>query len=112
MDKQICLWYNACMRIAKNIDGRICPYCGSGTNQILFGKNLSGTQKCKCKSCGRYYTLEPKTKAYDAETRRKAVDMYLSGESGRAVGKKFDMSKANVFNWMRDDEHGEEVTID
>ena len=37
-----------------------CPKCGKTANQIKAGFNGSGSQRCKCKECGIYYTIEPK----------------------------------------------------
>lgn len=42
------------MRIAKEIAGRQCPKCGSAAEQIMFGKNLKGIQRYRCKKCDRY----------------------------------------------------------
>ena len=44
---------------------------------------------------------EPKRNTYDAETRKKALEIYYSGVSGRGVGKLLSMSKANVYNWIK-----------
>lgn len=37
------------MRIAKEIAGRQCPKCVSAAEQIMFGKNLKGIQRYRCK---------------------------------------------------------------
>ena len=34
-----------------------CPRCGKIENQIKAGYNGSGSQRCKCKECGKYYTM-------------------------------------------------------
>jgi small GTP-binding protein len=36
---------------------KVCPKCGKTENQIKAGFNRSGTQRYKCKECGRTYTL-------------------------------------------------------
>ena len=48
------------MKKAKEVAGRKCPICGKTENQLNAGKNRSGTQRCFCKDCKKYYTLEPK----------------------------------------------------
>ena len=60
-------------------------------------KNRSGTQKCFCNDCKKYYTLEPKTREYPEEIRQQAIKTFYAGASGRAVGKVFGFSKANVY---------------
>ncbi len=64
-------------------------------------KNRSGTQKCFCNDCKKYYTLEPKTREYPEEIRQQAIKTFYAGASGRTVGKVFGFSKANVYNWIK-----------
>lgn len=64
-------------------------------------KNRSGTQRCFCKECKKYYTLDPKTREYPEEIRQQAIKTYYAGASGRGVGKIFGFSKANVYNWIK-----------
>ncbi len=92
------------MRKAKEIAGRKCPECGSTENQVSNGHNPCGTQKCKCNKCGKYYTLNPKTKAYSEEVRESAIRIFFSGMSARQVGHVLNMSKANVLNWIKKNE--------
>jgi len=86
----------------KTIDeNRRCPQCGKAENQINKGYNRSGTQRCMCKECGKYYTLEPKKREYPEETKQLAIKMFYSGVSGRGVGKVMGISKSNVYNWIK-----------
>jgi len=89
------------MRETQIVEGRRCPKCKRVENQVYYGHNRSGTQKCKCKECKIIYTLEPKTRAYSEEVRCNVIKTYYSGVSGRGVGKIFGMSKANVYNWIK-----------
>ena len=70
-------------------------------NQIKAGYNASGSQRCKCKECGKYYTIDPKRHEYPEETRELAIKMYYGGVSGRGVGKILKMNKSNVMNWIK-----------
>ncbi len=101
VDKKSIIWYNKNMRKAKEIAGRKCPVCGRTENQVNAGKNRSGTQRCFCKECKKYYTHEPKTREYPEEIRQQAIKTYYAGASGRGVGKMFGFSKANVYNWIK-----------
>ncbi len=89
------------MRKAKEVAGRKCPNCGKVENQVNAGKNRSGTQKCFCNDCKKYYTLNPKTREYPEEIRQQAIKTFYAGASGRGVGKVFGFSKANVYNWIK-----------
>ena len=89
------------MRKAKENADRHCPICGRTENQVNAGKNRSGTQRCFCNECKKYYTLDPKTREIPEEIRQQAIKTYYAGVSGRGVGKNFDMSKANVYNWIK-----------
>jgi len=89
------------MKKTKIIEGRNCPNCGSAEEQANFGFNRSGTQRCRCKKCGKTYTLGAKNRAYSEEIRNSAIRIYYSGVSGRGVGKVLGMSKANVYNWIK-----------
>ena len=89
------------MKKAKGIAGRCCPQCGKEKNQVMAGKNRSGTQRCFCNECKKYYTLDPKTREIPEEIRLQAIKTYYAGTSGRGVGKVFGFSKANVYNWIR-----------
>jgi len=83
------------------IEGNKCPKCGSAENQAKKGYNRSGTQRCMCKECGAWYTINPKKREYPEEIRQKAIKTFYSGVSGCGVGKIFGMSKANVYNWIK-----------
>jgi len=89
------------MKKIKIDESRRCPKCGKVENQIDKGKNRSGTRRCRCLTCKIYYTPEPKRNAYSEDVRDMAIKVYYSGVSGRGVGKVFNMSKANVYNWIK-----------
>ena len=89
------------MKIAKRIPGKRCPHCGGTENITAYGTNHSGTKRFKCRDRGKVYTDKPKNRAYSESKRREAIKAYYSGMSGRAVGKLFGMSKANVYNWIK-----------
>ena len=101
VDKTLIIWYNKTMRKAKEVAGRQCPTCGRKDRQVNAGKNRSGTQKCFCNVCKKYYTLNPKTREYPEEVRQQAIKAFYAGVSGRGVGKVFGFSKANVYNWLK-----------
>ena len=79
----------------------VCPACKSTEKQKKNGKNRSGTQSYFCNLCRKSYTLDPKPHEYTYATRRQAYDLYNSGVSGREIGKLLNISKANVYNWIK-----------
>jgi len=89
------------MKQSKEETERKRPICGKTENQVNAGKNRSGSQRCFCKECQKYYTLNPKTRKYSEEVRRQAVKTFYAGVSGRGVGKIFGFSKANVYHWIK-----------
>lgn len=78
-----------------------CPQCGEEKRQHKHGKTPYGTQRIRCASCGKQYTINPKTRGYAAEVQRKALQLMVDGMSGRAIGRQLGMSKANVYNWAK-----------
>lgn len=57
-----------------------------------------------CNACKHKYTPNPKSIAYSEETKKEALRLLASGNTGRGVGKIMKMSKANVYRWAREEE--------
>ena len=89
------------MKKSEEIAGRCCPQCKKTEKQVKAGINRSGTQRCFCKECKKYYTHNPKIREIPEEIRQQAIKTYYAGVSGRGVGKVFGFSKANVYNWIK-----------
>ena len=79
-----------------------CPKCGEETAQVKSGFTPNGSQKYKCKACGKVYTPEPKKSGYSEEEKNMAIKYYYEGNSGRSTGRFFNMSKANAVRWNTD----------
>ena len=94
------------METAKIVADRQCPKCGQKKGQLNNGRNRSGTQRRICSGCNASYTIEPKSRAYSEEVREIAIKEYLSGVSGRGVGKIHGMSGNNVINWIKKNRDG------
>lgn len=52
------------MRTAAIDEKRKCPKCGY---------NISGTQRCKCKSCNILYTVDPRPYEYSEDIKEQAI---------------------------------------
>ena len=100
------------MKKAKEVEGRKCPKCGAEDSQINAGFQQSGSQRCLCRHCNYKYNLRPKGKGYPEEVRIIAMREYYSGVSGRGVGKTHNMSKGNVYNWIKKTGNGMDKSED
>jgi transposase len=76
-----------------------CPKCGETAKQIKKGLTSASSQKYMCKTCGCVYT--PIKKRYSEETKQLAIKIYMSGVSGRGVGKILGISKMTVIRWIK-----------
>ena len=56
-------------------------------NQIKAGETKAGTQKYKCKICGKYYVPEGKKRGCSEDIKKQAIKLYLEGNSRRTVGR-------------------------
>ena len=74
-----------------------CERCKNENNQIKAGKTKAGSQKYKCKVCGKVYTPNPKGRNYSEEVKKQAIKLYMEGNSGRAVGRRLGISKNIMF---------------
>ncbi len=78
-----------------------CKACNDEKNQIKAGKTRAGTQKYKCKKCGKYYVLEGKNRGYREEIKKPAIKLYLERNSGRAVVRILGIGKNMCLFWVR-----------
>lgn len=77
-----------------------CPQYGATEDQIKDGHNKSGSQRYKCKVCGCIYTPQPQYAGYSDHIRQKAVALYRSGMSFRAIGRALGVNHQTVANWV------------
>ena len=76
-----------------------CSRCGS-EDIVKNGKNKSGTQTYKCKSCGacRVLSYKQKTKHIDKEA---VLRTYAERNSYRSTARIFGISHVTVLNWLK-----------
>ena len=77
-----------------------CKYCGSDQT-VKDGKNESGSQRYKCKTCGKHFTPEPNEIGYPLEIRQQAVEMYVDGQNYRRTGRNLRVNHQSVANWVK-----------
>ena len=77
-----------------------CPNCGEKTHQIKSGYNRSGSQRYKCRCCGKKHTPSPKEHGYPREMRERAIKMYVDGINFRRIGRLLSVHHQSVINWV------------
>src|SRR4051812_12900278 len=78
---------------------KACPACG-GSGLIKSG-HACGRQRWRCKGCGRQFTrITPRGKP--AAMKAAAVELYGTGLSLNAIGKRLGVSAQSVMRWVRD----------
>ena len=82
-----------------------CAYCQANERQVKNGRNPSGSQRYKCRVCGRIYTLEPAPAGYDQATRDQAVRLYVEGMNQRRIARILHVNHQSVANWVNAHAH-------
>ena len=54
-----------------------------------------------CKHCGKTYIPVKKERMYPEELKDRAIELYMEGNSGRAVGRLLRVSKNMCLRWIR-----------
>ena len=78
-----------------------CKKCNEEKNQIKAGKTKAGSQRYKCKICGKVYTPNPKERNYSEEIKKQAIRLYMEGNSSRAVGRMLGIGKNMCLYWVK-----------
>ncbi len=73
-----------------------CPQCGLLEPVIRFGLNRCGTQRLRCKACGKTWT--PKARSRQLSTEKEALIVAALGErlSQRAIARTFKVAGGTV----------------
>jgi transposase len=79
---------------------KTCPYCQTSGEQIKIGFNGSGSQRYRCKGCGRKYTPEPHEHGYPDQIRQQAVRLYVDGMNFRRIARHLEVHHQTVINWI------------
>lgn len=72
-----------------------CPRCGN--EKVWKAGKPRGKQQYQCKECKKKFITE---KIYSEEFKRKAIQIFYEGNSGRAVGRLLKINKYTVYNWI------------
>ena len=72
-----------------------CPYCCCKDLQ-KNGKSSSGTQRWRCKNCGKYFQREYRYNAYTPGIKEKVIAMTLNSSGVRDIGRVLKINKNTV----------------
>ncbi|KAA6332593.1 hypothetical protein EZS27_018911 [termite gut metagenome] len=77
-----------------------CPRCGS----LNYRKDgfVQSRQRYECKDCRYHYTVTKKSDVKSAETRHKALELYLEGLGFRAIGRLLQISYGTIYAWAKE----------
>ncbi len=73
-----------------------CPMCDVSESVIRFGFNRCGTQRLRCKLCGKTWTPEPRSREMSPE-KEKLIEAALGERlSQRAIARIFKVARSTV----------------
>ena len=78
-----------------------CEKCNQEEGQIKNGRTKAGSQRCRCKHCGKKYTPVKKERMYPEELKDRAIELYMEGNSGITVGRLMKISKNMCLSCIR-----------
>ena len=76
-----------------------CPKC-AGESFSKAGL-IADKQRFKCKECGYHFTVSKDGKSIDAQTVKRALQLYLEGMSYREIEEVLGVSHVSVMNWVK-----------
>jgi predicted Zn finger-like uncharacterized protein len=77
-----------------------CPHCQQTRYQRKDGLTGAGSQRVRCRMCGKRYTAQPKPKGYSPELRTHALKLYVDGLNFRRIARVLDVHHQTVINWV------------
>ncbi len=78
-----------------------CPGCSEQRYQVRDGKTAAGSQRMRCRACGKRYTPNPKPQGYDRTTRATAVRMVTDGINLRRAQRLLRIHHTTILRWKR-----------
>ena len=73
-----------------------CPHCGNTKDIIKFGTNRSGTARCRCHSCGKTFTLNPKSRALTPEKEQQICRALQERTSQRGIARTLKVGRQTI----------------
>lgn len=73
-----------------------CPRCALVEPVIRFGSNRCGTQRLRCKACGKTWTPHPRNRSLTAEKEALITAALQERLSQRAIARTFGVARTRV----------------
>ena len=77
-----------------------CPHCTQTRYQVKDGLTGAGSQRVRCRACGKRYTPSPKIAGYTTDMRVQALKMYVDGLNFRRIARLLGVHHQTVINWV------------
>ena len=77
----------------------LCRFCKN--DYCTKSGFVRGKQRYKCKSCDKYFVLNPDRRGFSNETKQKAMSLIKSGKSFRKAASEVGVSFTSVMNWCK-----------
>ena len=77
-----------------------CPQCHQTRYQVKDGFTRAGSQRMRCRACGKRYTPEAKAQGYADELRTQVLKMYVDGLNFRRIARLLGIHHQTVINWV------------
>lgn len=74
--------------------------CQQTRYQVKDGLTGAGSQRRRCRACGKRYTANAKAHGYGPEVRAQAVKLYVDGMNFRRIARQLDVHHQSVINWV------------
>ena len=78
----------------------ICPQCHQTSYQVKDGFTRAGSQRVRCRACGKRYTPDAKPQGYTDELRTQALKYYVDGLNFRRIARLLGVHHQTVINWV------------
>lgn len=85
----------------------LCPHCQATQRQFKGGFSRHGTQQFRCGECGRKYQQDyvsnrmRNPQRYSEPARHKAVELYLSGNGFKKIGRLLSVQPRTARSWCK-----------
>ena len=73
-----------------------CPTCHNKAHIIRFGTNRSGSVRCRCKVCGKTFTLSPNSRALTTDKEAQIERALAERVSQRGIARMLKVSRDTV----------------
>lgn len=77
-----------------------CPSCHATRYQLKDGLTSAGSQRVRCRACGKRYTATPKLHGYAPAVRQQALKLYVDGMTFRRIARQLALHHPTVITWV------------